>query len=117
MRQRETGGETQTSHRPRPKRAQSQQVTPGNTSASKPHSPLVLSQVLSSLGGGGEMKGLLVAMRPGPGLREDVKAQPRSNRRAGAGGGTGDAYSHCPAPAERPSRSCYTCESSWLRRL
>lgn len=44
-------GETQTSHRPRPKRAQSQQVTPGNTS-SKPHSPLVLSQVLSSLGRG-----------------------------------------------------------------
>lgn len=50
-------GETQTSHCPRPKRAQSHQVTPGNT-WSKPHSPLVLSQVLSSLAVGvGEMRG------------------------------------------------------------
>lgn len=50
-------GETQTSHCPRPKLAQSHQVTPGNT-WSKPHSPLVLSQVLSSLAVGvGEIRG------------------------------------------------------------
>ena len=47
--------EPQTSHRPRPKRTQSHQVTPGNTWR-RPHSPLVPSQVLSSLGGGGAVR-------------------------------------------------------------
>lgn len=111
-------GEPQTSHRPRPKQAQNHQVTPGNTW--RPHSPLVPSQVLSSLGGGGVVRceGLLSGyVAHGQGLRGGRRKSPASEQHEGrVRVGAPGTPAPTAQPLQTPSRNHYTREGSWLRK-